>query len=341
MNKTIRSSGRAVIYHVYLRCLAESQAGQVLSAIESVYQRTADMTGKSVNTIRKIVEEGEKNNGIFSTPGKHRKGRPRKDLDNFDLCAIRQKVHFFYTVKKQWTNKNEDYHSEMNKTNFTKWVTEKLNPNLSEPSIIVMDNAPYNSVVLNKAPTSASKVAEIKIWLLQNNIPFNESLRKPQLLMLVKRHKPDPIYEIDHILGDNGHTVVRLPPYHCDLNPIELIWGIAKHKIASVNVGSIDIKRWLLNRPFLTLLLKTGRIHAKHVMKIEKEYYDRGAIMYEQMERLVINLRDDSSSDLSELEYSTDSECAGSSSQNVSFSGIEYLDESVFDSSDRIVFVFY
>ncbi|KAF9417239.1 hypothetical protein HW555_005641 [Spodoptera exigua] len=52
-----------------------------------------------------------------------------------------------------------------------------------------------------------------------------------------------------------------------------------------------------------------------------------GAIMYEQMERLVINLRDDSSSDLSELEYSSDSECAGSSSQDVSFSGIEYLDE--------------
>lgn len=45
MNKTIRSSGRAVIYHVFLRCLAESQAGQVLSDIDNVYQRTADMTG--------------------------------------------------------------------------------------------------------------------------------------------------------------------------------------------------------------------------------------------------------------------------------------------------------
>lgn len=140
------------------------------------------------------------------------------------------------------TNKNEDYHSEMNKTNFTKWVTEKLIPNVTEPSIIVMDNAPYHSVVVNKTPTSATKVAEIKLWLVQNNVQFSHSLRKPELLMLVKRHKPDPIYEIDQILGDHGHTVVRLPPYHCDLNPIELIWGIAKHKIASVNIGSIDIK---------------------------------------------------------------------------------------------------
>lgn len=140
------------------------------------------------------------------------------------------------------TNKNADYHSEMNKTNFKKWVEEKLIPNLPPASIVVMDNAPYHSVVLNKAPTSATKVADIKEWLNENEIPFDEALKKPQLLMLVKRHKPEPKFEIDELLGEHGHTVVRLPPYHCDLNPIELIWGIAKHKIAAQNVGSIDIK---------------------------------------------------------------------------------------------------
>ena len=31
INKTIRSSGRAVIYQVFLTCLAESEAGQILS----------------------------------------------------------------------------------------------------------------------------------------------------------------------------------------------------------------------------------------------------------------------------------------------------------------------
>lgn len=45
MNKTILSSGRAVIYQVFLRCLAESEAGQILSEIDNVYKRTADMTG--------------------------------------------------------------------------------------------------------------------------------------------------------------------------------------------------------------------------------------------------------------------------------------------------------
>lgn len=58
-------------------------------------------SGKSVSTIRRVVLEGDRNKGVFSTPGKHRKGRPKKELDNFDLCAIRQKVQFFYTVRKQ------------------------------------------------------------------------------------------------------------------------------------------------------------------------------------------------------------------------------------------------
>lgn len=139
-------------------------------------------------------------------------------------------------------NKNEDYHSEMNATNFTKWVTEKLIPNLPDACIVVMDNAPYHSVVQNKSPTSNNRVGEIKLWLTQNNIPYDETMRKPELVMLLKKHKPEPIYVIDELLGEHGHTVVRLPPYHCDLNPIELIWAIAKHKIASHNVGTIDIK---------------------------------------------------------------------------------------------------
>ena len=28
-----------------------------------------------------------------------------------------------------------------------------------------------------------------------------------------------------------GHEVVRLPPYHCELNPIELAWSQVKHYI--------------------------------------------------------------------------------------------------------------
>lgn len=45
MNKTIRSAGRQIIYKVYRRCLAEKEAKTILTDLNDVYQRTADMTG--------------------------------------------------------------------------------------------------------------------------------------------------------------------------------------------------------------------------------------------------------------------------------------------------------
>lgn len=45
MNKTIRSGTREVIYKVFIRCLAEFQAGRLLTEMEDVYKRTADLTG--------------------------------------------------------------------------------------------------------------------------------------------------------------------------------------------------------------------------------------------------------------------------------------------------------
>jgi transposase len=36
-------------------------------------------------------------------------------------------------------------------------------------------------------------------------------------------------YSVDRIIHESGHQVLRLPPYHCQFNPIELIWGICKN----------------------------------------------------------------------------------------------------------------
>ena len=42
-------------------------------------------------------------------------------------------------------------------------------------------------------------------------------------------------YLIDTIAKDAGHKVVRLSPYHCQYNPIELIWAQVKKNIAEKN----------------------------------------------------------------------------------------------------------
>lgn len=58
-----------------------------------------------------------------------------------------------------------DYHGQMNRENFTKWLDEKLLPNIPPNSVIVLDNAPYHSVVDDKVPTKSSLKKDIVEWL--------------------------------------------------------------------------------------------------------------------------------------------------------------------------------
>jgi transposase len=74
----------------------------------------------------------------------------------------------------------------------------------------------------------------------KNNINFNNKAKKPELYGIVKLNKGPPIYKVDEFLKRKGHEVLRLSPYHWELNPIELIWGDLK---GFVGRGNSTIKR--------------------------------------------------------------------------------------------------
>lgn len=126
--------------------------------------------------------------------------------------------------------KTSEYHEEMNFDKFQEWFIIMLD-NLNEPHIILMDNAPYHSVQKNKAPTTSNKKTEIISWLQVNGVPADDSMLKRELLHLVGVHKPrTPTYVLDEMAREKGHSVIRLPPYHCQYNAIELIWAQVKGK---------------------------------------------------------------------------------------------------------------
>lgn len=130
-----------------------------------------------------------------------------------------------------------DYHNDMNFENYWKWLTEKLLPNLEPRSVIVIDNASYHNKCLNPAPTSASKKADMQEWLSSKGIYYGSDMLKVELYKLILLHKPKyKEYAIDSIIKEKGHNVLRLPPYHPDLNPIENIWAVLKGYVASNNV---------------------------------------------------------------------------------------------------------
>ena len=125
-----------------------------------------------------------------------------------------------------------DYHDEMNSEHFLEWMREQLLPRLEEPSVIILDNASYHNKQKDKPPTASDKKEDIKAWLDRHDISYSNTDIKKTLLDKVKQHRHNPLYLKDETAHEHGHTVLRLPVAHCELNPIELAWASVKGYIA-------------------------------------------------------------------------------------------------------------
>jgi transposase len=129
--------------------------------------------------------------------------------------------------------KSLDYHSEINAETFEEWLKDKLLPALTEPSIIVLDNASYRSRLEEKKPTCAWRKTHLQTWLQNNNIHFSETDKKDILLKLCRQNYKSPVYVVDRVIHEAGHKPLRLPPYHCIFNPIEMVWSQTKRRYES------------------------------------------------------------------------------------------------------------
>ncbi|XP_031348399.1 uncharacterized protein LOC116174599 [Photinus pyralis] len=174
------------------------------------------------------------------------KGNPGKSWQDEDLKSVRKPagydgkrfiiVHagtstgFIQNASLLFASKSlkEDYHGEMNGDLFKKWLINNLLNNLEEPSLIVIDNAPYHSTLVEKLPTSSWTKGDMVAWLTRRNIPFDSTLFKPELYSFIKSLGIQKQYEVDNIIRNHGHDVLRLPPYHYEFNAIELVWAHAK-----------------------------------------------------------------------------------------------------------------
>lgn len=130
------------------------------------------------------------------------------------------------------TKKTGDYHGQMTWEIFKKWFCEKLLPNIPDNSLIIMDNASYHNVLSPcSAPIATSSKADIKSWLEQNNFACRDDSLKAELVEILAKIAPKPTYAIDVIAKEYGHEILRTPPYHPELQPIELCWGILKNEV--------------------------------------------------------------------------------------------------------------
>ncbi|XP_062531792.1 uncharacterized protein LOC134201289 [Bombyx mori] len=210
-------------------------------------------------------------------------------------------------------SKSSDYHDDMNSGNFLKWITEKVIPNLPEKSLVVMDNAPYHCTQLNKAPTMANFKSEMQQWLREKNLNFELTWTKAVLFDLIKQNKGQPTYAVDELLKSYNHEILRLPPYHCDLNPIEKIWSLVKKRVAEKNVDQDPKKNLkLTEEAFTSVTPEDWFVQCKHVEHLEDEYFRNHGLMDEEMDRIIISTASDSeteSDDESNMDYDSGSDC--------------------------------
>ncbi|XP_064081216.1 uncharacterized protein LOC135197912 [Macrobrachium nipponense] len=126
-------------------------------------------------------------------------------------------------------------HDPIDSESFRSWFKNQLLPCVPFQSLIIMDCSPSQSTVLNQVPTRSSRKCDIIKWLTQNNIKHDSFLSKAELLQFVSLHKDRQVYEIDGIAKKSGHKVIRIPPFHYYLNPIEFIWQKVKLAIKKEN----------------------------------------------------------------------------------------------------------
>lgn len=222
--------------------------------------------------------------------------------------------------------KKGDYHDDMNKNNYAKWLEEKLVPNLQPNSVVVIDNAPYHREQVNPAPTSSSLKCDMVKWLSERGIPHSSQQLKPELYDIIKQHKPQYVtYKTDQILAAAGHTALRLPPYHPDLNPIEMIWACVKSHIKKKNVKfTIESVKEIALEKFNAISVEDWKSRCAHVEKVEDDYMTAEGMIDNVTERFIINLNDDSESD-SGSDMNDDCVSPGSDDDGL-MSGIEEIE---------------
>ncbi|CAG4973860.1 unnamed protein product [Parnassius apollo] len=187
-----------------------------------------------------------------------------------------------------------DNNSNMSFENYVNWLNNKLLPNLPDRSVIVLDTASYHNARAEKLPTTASKKSEMQQWLTAKGIQFDSNMRKVEIYDIIKKHKSNFIaYKIDNYIKSKGFEVLRLPPYHPELNAFENIWGVLKNFVAlrdgEQNMNDSDTEK-LIHEGIDKITSEIWHNTCNSIIKKEAEYMKYFDTEFE----FITNLQDDS-----------------------------------------------
>lgn len=202
-----------------------------------------------------------------------------------------------------------DYLESMDANRFEQWF-ENILPKLGENAVVVLDNAPYHCRRQEKTPTTAWSKTSVQEWLRNKELSYDENDVKAELLKKVNNVKADyQRYAVDELAKKFKVEVLRLPPYHFELNPIELVWADIKGHVARNNTTFKfeDVKK-LLQEGIQRISPDKWRNCVDHVIKVEDNFYNKIDNMIDNtIDSFIINIADADSSTESFLSSTDDS----------------------------------
>lgn len=127
-----------------------------------------------------------------------------------------------------------EYKEELN-CRFFNWFKEILLL-LNDHSIVIMENLFNYSIKLDEVPVQSWKKEQIIKWLKSKGTNVPKSTEKTKLMDIVKKISPAfNKFEINDYAKQHNKTILQLPPYHCELNPINFAWKIIKDYVKTNN----------------------------------------------------------------------------------------------------------
>ncbi|XP_045540789.1 uncharacterized protein LOC106711875 [Papilio machaon] len=119
-------------------------------------------------------------------------------------------------------------------------------------------------------------IFEAKKKLTSKNVSFEDGMVKATLIDIVRQHREEHCekYVVDEMAAQHGIIVLRLPPYHCELNPIELVWAQAKGYVAKNNktFKMAEVKK-LFEEGLQNITCEKWSSWVSHIIKEEEKMY--------------------------------------------------------------------
>jgi transposase len=159
---------------------------------------------------------------------------------------------------------DSDYHGNFNGPLFERWFEDLCIGLLARygPCRIHMDGAAYHKVIEDRAPTKSTSKSTMIDWLHKHGVTVSaDKYSKKQLERLIAQVRVSIAYNIYYLKANccrnvlkakppttyravtkaqqYNQEVLHTSPYHPELQPIEMIWGALKNRIALDPASSV------------------------------------------------------------------------------------------------------